>query len=172
MSKKLISLALFGLLLSSISQIGFAEEAKKKSCNGLICKTIQKMGKTKVIIAATILGLGVYRLNSKTALPEPQSNFDFSKLIEAIKTFNLKDTADQLWFFTDEKLIGQPYKKACLKANKEGVVEISKGTPPTGLLGNISSNIFSISAGLFLINQIAKFDEDLEKAIENLKLRN
>ena len=147
MNKKIVSFAFLGLMLGSFTQTE--------------CLTFKKAA---VITSAVTLGLALYRLYDKKAEVTPLSRFETEKLKTAIANREFKEAANQIWYFIDDTLIGQMYKKDSLKWNpKENDVEINKGTPSAGLLGTIQGKLFPLGMALFFAIEVKDFMDKLRK---------
>jgi hypothetical protein len=152
MTKKIISFALIGLMLGSFAKTECAISLKKVTA----------------VSAATILGLALYRLNSKKSEQDPKSRFATEKLKEAFKNKDAKEISNQIWYFIDDIVIGQLYKKDSIKADKEGKIEVSKGNPCSGIFGNIQSKIFPITTAIVSVFAIRDFFKLLGQSYDDL----
>lgn len=141
MNKKIISFVFLGLILGSSVQTECSFTFKKAA----------------ILTSALVAGLAIYRYNSKKTEKEPLSRFE----IEKLKTFainkNFKEFANQIWYFLDDVIVGQPYKADGIVADKEGKIEVKKGNPCSGLMGNIEKQIKPVSAALTAIVAVISF---------------
>lgn len=138
MNKKIISFALLGLLLGSSVQIECAISFKKVA----------------ILTSAVVAGLAIYRYNAKKTEKEPISRFETEKLKAAVNANDFKEVANQVWYFIDDLIVGQPRKSDGVVADKEGKLEVKKGNPSSGLMGFIDGQISPISKGLVAISTV------------------
>jgi hypothetical protein len=147
MNKKIVSFAFLGLMLGSFTQTK--------------CLTFKKAA---VITSAVVAGLALYRLYDKKAEVTPLSRFESEKLKTAISNGEFTEAANQLWYFIDDTIIGQMYKKDSLKWNAaSNALEINKGTPSAGLLGTLQGKLFPLGMALFFVVEVKDFMDKLRK---------
>ena len=100
---------------------------------------------TKVLAAsiATLVGLAVYRLESKGRCEDV--SYDFDLLMRGTESY--KDTLKRMAAWVDRYVIGQPYKSSSVKADASGNLIVSQAQEAKGFMGIAQSNIKPISIG-------------------------
>lgn len=138
MNKNVLSFIFVGLTLGLLGQ------AQETQCSSYIKKAA-------IVSSLGAFGLCVYRFYSKKTSAEPVVRFESAKLLEAAKTLDSKEFFNQVWYFIDDIFVGQPYKADGVRADKEGKLEVKKGNPCSGFMGNFTSKMDPITKSIAAI---------------------
>jgi len=153
--KNVTSLAMAIMMVASVS------------CTQCALPEMPSAKQATIIAGSIILGAGVYRLFLKNPVRTPGENFDKEALSKAIKERNYKEIKKQLWYFFDERYVGQRYKSRTIKCSPDGKnLEVYPGCRPTGLLGIAHAHLYPIGKVISFAIALDKLLKNKDKALD------